>query len=184
MRFLERMIPERADEEQPAADEVGVVAHDVCPFCFWSLGGGANGECLFEELRDQYDDARGHLDPDHAVEDWDGSRLKEIAEGALGNDVGQEGGTDEHTRDPETGEGTRSDGLGPLEGPHRPGFLEHAVGAGHVQQMHGSAQDHPALEASPWCQVAVGDHVEPDDDGDRQEEEPAEDGGVEPAFQR
>ena len=88
-----------------------------------------------------------------------------------GNDVGQEGGTDEHTRDPETGEGTRSDGLGPLEGTHRPGLLEHAVGAGHVQQMHASAEDHAALEASPGCQVAVGDHVESDDDGDRQEEE-------------
>ena len=96
----------------------------------------------------QHDDARGDLDPDHAVEDRDRPGREEVAEGALRDDVGQEGGADEHAGDAETGEGSRSDGLGPLEGPYRPGLLEHAVGAGHVQQMHGSAQDHAALEAS------------------------------------
>ena len=140
---------------------------------------GSDRERLLEEFGNEHDNARGHLDTHHAVEQRNRPGGKEVAESALRDDIREEGGADQHTRNTEAGEGARRDGLGPLKGAHGPGLLQHAIRAGDIEEVDARAEDDAPLEAAARSEVTVRDHIEADDQDDREKRKAAEHSGVE-----
>src|SRR3954453_15215923 len=115
-------------------------------------------ERLIEELREHGNYATRHGEPDRDIAERDRAS-REKTRAAERQEVVKEGRAGEETADADQREPERADRLGRLERLDRPQPAQGHPARREVENEQRRGQDHAALKAAAWSQVAVRDHV-------------------------